>query len=126
MILTYRSRSGSPSPSVRRRIKHPSGSMTCSSHAIEMMASSDGVCAIREIVDAAGWRSLADGLNDCTIDAQSCPSSISITASTPTVLLGQSGNEEAYDAVAGARRPVLGVARRSRRPRSERPAPAGN
>ena len=69
----------------------------------------DGVNAIRETLDSAEWQALIEGLQDGKVDAKSCPSSVSISASTPTVLLGQDGKGEAYDAVEGACRPVRGV-----------------
>ena len=69
----------------------------------------DGVRAIREILDSAEWQAFIDGLQEGKVGAKGCPSSVSISASTPTVLLGQRGKGEAYDAVEGACRPVRGV-----------------
>jgi hypothetical protein len=69
----------------------------------------DGVYAIREILDSAEWPAFIEGLQKGEVRAKACPSSISISASTPKVLLGQDGKGEAYDAIDGACRPVRGV-----------------
>jgi hypothetical protein len=69
----------------------------------------DGVRAIREILDSAEWQAFTECLQEGKVDAKGCPSSVSITASTPTVLLGQDGKGEAYDAIEGACRPVRGI-----------------
>jgi hypothetical protein len=69
----------------------------------------EGVCAVREILGSAEWQTFIDGLQEGKVGAKGCPSSLSISASTPAVLLGQDGKGEAYDAVEGACRPVRGV-----------------
>lgn len=69
----------------------------------------DGVRAIREILDSAEWQVFIEGLQEGKVGAKGCLSSLSIRASTPTVMLGQDGRGEAYDAVEGACRPVRGV-----------------
>jgi hypothetical protein len=69
----------------------------------------DGVRAIRESLDPAEWQACIDALQQGKLAAGGCSGSVSVTASTPTVLLGQDGSGEAYDVVEGACRPVRGV-----------------
>jgi hypothetical protein len=68
-----------------------------------------GVRAVRAIIDPGNWRALVESMGDGRIDGSSCPCAVAITASTSTVLLGQQGTGAAYEVVAGAKRPVLGV-----------------
>jgi hypothetical protein len=69
-----------------------------------------GIRAVRAIVAPDEWRTVVEGLAVGAIDVSSGPCTIEIAASTSTVLLGHEGVGPAYDAVGGARRPVLGVA----------------
>lgn len=70
----------------------------------------DGVRTLRETLDRHEWSAFIEALHQGELDAAGCVASLQVTASTPTVLLGQDGKGEAYDVIAGAFRPVRGVA----------------
>jgi hypothetical protein len=65
---------------------------------------------VRTVIQAKDWPSMVRGLGDSKIDVPSCPSMITISESSSTVLLGRDGANDAHHVVAGAKRPVEGIA----------------
>lgn len=68
------------------------------------------VRAIRHAVDAQQWRSCVESLGRGQITVNGDAYDLATVESTPVVLLGHDGVGPAYDVVAGAMRPVRGIA----------------